>query len=268
STGISNLLESFPNHRYFEPVGVGKKFHRREGGRVFGNLFGKKSGSLESGTTIRPDGLVPMESLPANAESHLLDNQQELDGLTIDAYASRQGISTEQVWEKLRRGQLVGRTSRGQVLVYESIGAAALAVPAANQSTRASQDGDLPPLEFGGVAGRDGGQDHHQQSLMTVDGAGAMSNSTELALLLDHLSLAKEENREILRLTQDTLTKLSAMTDAVVQMKDEVIKSKDVQLADLQRALTEKEQNIAKLRQEKEDLEMLNRTLGEAAGLP
>ena len=90
--------------------------------------------------------------------------------------------------------------------------------------------------------------------------------STELALLLDHLSLAKEENREILRLTQDTLTKLSAMTDAVVQMKDEVIKSKDLQLATMQQAIAEKERNLSQLRQDKEDLEMLNRTLGTALG--
>lgn len=220
--------------------------------KVFGSLFGKKNSPvIETAESISP---------PASVGA----NHPELDGLAIEEYARRQNISTEDVWNRLRRGQLVGRTSRGKVLVYESISAAAIAAPA--PALRQGVEGDLPPLEFG--ASIEPGatrQDPLTGAMVALESAG-LPQSTELALLLDHLSLAKEENREILRLTQDTLTKLSSMTDAVIQMKDEVIKTKDTQLAALRDALDEKERAISRVLQEKEDLEILNRTLGAALG--
>ena len=244
---------------------------------MFGSLFGKKinvTGPSSPGIPNEPS--LSGTGSPANFETYaqasgdLSPNAVTMDsfeGLPVESYAERRGISTDQVWEKLRCGELVGRTSRGKVLVYESIGAAAMAVPAVQEGSKPAQDGDLPPVEFGGIPAGNSEVDTPQQSLVSMESHGALQSSTELALLLDHLSLAKEENREILRLTQDTLTRLSSMTDAVVQMKDEVIKSKDVQLAELRRSIAEKEENISKLRQEKEDLEMLNRTLGQAAGI-
>jgi hypothetical protein len=250
---------------------------------VFGSLFGKKNSSQPE---IRPDisgSWQADEPVLASQPESIADSTPDtssLDGLTIEEYAHRQRLATDEVWNRLRRGQLVGRTSRGKVLVYESIGAAAIATPAVSASARqapgygslanATSEGDLPPLEFGATANapaHSGGSADPSQSLsmIALETAG-LPQSTELALLLDHLSLAKEENREILRLTQDTLTKLSSMTDAVVQMKDEVIKSKDTQLAALRDALEEKDRSMARLLQEKEDLEILNRTLGTALG--
>ncbi len=237
---------------------------------MFGSLFGKKN---PVGPESHPLASTAQECIPRELAPQ--EYLSELDGLSIEDYAQRQGTTTEEVWNRLRRGQLVGRTSRGKVLVYESISAAALAVPglansgagtgaAQGASYRNSSDGDLPPLEFGASGHLSARGASTATAMVSMDMAGPQS--TELALLLDHLSLAKEENREIIRLTQDTLTKLSSMTDAVVQMKDEVIKSKDVQLAEFQHALEEKERNISQLRQEKEDLEILNRTLGNALG--
>lgn len=249
-----------------QPIGsLSKNTNLTETLKVFGSLFGKKISAAPSATVsestepaVEP---VSQPNSPAkpeerNSQVHTAGpaegNTTALDGLSIEEYAALQNLSNDEVWSRLRKGQLVGRTSRGKVLVYESISAAALAAPAPGHD--GPSGGDLPPLEFGATSAGS------MVALETVGG----SSSTELALMLDHLSLAKEENREILRLTQDTLTKLSSMTDAVVQMKDEIIKSKDQQLASLQSAVAENEKNIAKLRQEKEDLEILNRTLGQA----
>ena len=235
---------------------------------MFGSLFGKKN---SVGQESHPLASVNEEVLLSKEYSHQ-EPLSELDGLSIEDYAHRQAMTTDEVWIKLRRGQLVGRTSRGKVLVYESISAAALAVPgltstatSAGGSSRHSADGDLPPLEFGASGHLAERGSATSSAMVTMDNMQG-PQSTELALLLDHLSLAKEENREIIRLTQDTLTKLSSMTDAVVQMKDEVIKTKDMQLAEFQHALKEKDRNISQLRQEKEDLEILNKTLGNALG--
>lgn len=243
---------------------------------MFGSLFGKKNISTPN-SSIEPSAEPAVETVEKETESALNaaaqpdPNNLALDGLTIEEYAKQQNLSHDEVWSRLRKGQLVGRTSRGKVLVYESISAAAMAAP--TSPARTPSGDDLPPLEFGARTDKNDAESKDPTTnqagavsagsllaLETMGGAG----STELALLLDHLSLAKEENREILRLTQDTLTKLSSMTDAVVQMKDEIIKTKDQQLAALQSAMAESEKNIAKLRQEKEDLEILNRTLGSA----
>jgi len=247
---------------------------------VFGSLFGKKNNALpEPGPEVSCPEVSSLENFsPENhaSESSVPESSVSpnslMDGLTIEEYARRQYLSQDEVWNLLRRGQLVGRTSRGKVLVYESIGAAAIANPAPT-TVRQPSEGDLPPLEFGATTtpsealqgATSAGFPGTPNAIVSLENSG-LPQSTELALLLDHLSLAKEENREILRLTQDTLTKLSAMTDAVVQMKDEVIKSKDVQLAALREALEHKDRTMAQLLQEKEDLEILNRTLGTALG--
>ncbi|MEZ4743941.1 MAG: hypothetical protein R3B45_16090 [Bdellovibrionota bacterium] len=79
----------------------------------------------------------------------------------------------------------------------------------------------------------------------------------ELALLLDHLSLAKEENKEIIKLTQDTINKITEMSESIVSMKNEVIAAKSQQILTLKEQLELQGQEIRKLQQEKEDLEML-----------
>jgi len=85
--------------------------------------------------------------------------------------------------------------------------------------------------------------------------------NTELALLLDHLSLAKEENREILKMTQESIRKVTELTDTIVEMKDTVIDAKETQIMFLKEQLETREKEIRKLMQQKEDLEILAQTI-------
>ncbi len=85
--------------------------------------------------------------------------------------------------------------------------------------------------------------------------------NTELALLLDHLSLAKEENREILKMTQESIRKVTELTDTIVEMKDTVIDAKETQIIFLKDQLETREKEIRKLMQQKEDLEILAQTI-------
>lgn len=86
-------------------------------------------------------------------------------------------------------------------------------------------------------------------------------SNTEIALLLDHLSLAKEENREILKMTQESIRKVTELTDTIVEMKDTVIEAKESQILFLKDQLDTKEKEIRKLLQQKEDLEILAQTI-------
>ena len=80
-------------------------------------------------------------------------------------------------------------------------------------------------------------------------------------ILIDHLSLAKEENREILRRTQDAMSRLTQMTDAMLEMKDALISSKDEQMSILKLRLSEQSADLTRALKENENLETLTNTL-------
>ena len=97
-------------------------------------------------------------------------------------------------------------------------------------------------------------------------GAGApVSSSTELALLIDHLSLSKDENREILRLAQESIRKITELSDTLVAMKDAVIEAKTTQIESLKELLALRDKEIKTLQKSNEDLEILARTVSRQA---
>jgi hypothetical protein len=153
---------------------------------------------------------------------------------------------------------------QGRLLIYS---------PAATEEPFA----DLPPLPGQGFAGARSSADASERTGANyLSLSGERGQTPELALLLDHLSLAKEENREILKLTEQSMQRVCAMSEALVQMKDAVIQSKDAELAalkserdmetaQLREQLQAREHEIRRLRQHSEDLEMLARTMASQA---
>jgi hypothetical protein len=171
----------------------------------------------------------------------------EIDGLELSNAASTLGISVDEIWRRIRNGMLLARTEKGKVLVYTDL---------------ALSGGDecLPPppgvlstdIDYGAVRA----VPFDARVELTVPG-----HSQEIALLIDHLSLAKEENREIIRLTQDSMARLSQMTDAMMDMKDSIIASKEEQMSILKGRLAEESANLLRALKEKEDLETLTQAL-------
>ena len=92
-------------------------------------------------------------------------------------------------------------------------------------------------------------------------GEGTSQPSTELALLIDHLSLSKDENREILRLAQESIRKITELSDTLVAMKDAVIEAKSTQIDSLKELLALRDKEIKTLQKSNEDLEILARTV-------
>lgn len=196
----------------------------------------------------------------------------DFQGVELKEYAKREGISVDALWRKIRTGSLIARTENGFVYVY------GLNQPDATKMKDAiggqerlndmiSQHG-LPPLP---VAYEDSDFDrnlpvvpHHNQAVADV------------ALLLDHLTVAKEESKQVLRLSQESITRITQMSEEIVKVKDELIaqqernlKAKEEsitsyerEIAILKQQLADKEESNRRLRQEVEDLEMLTRTLG------
>jgi hypothetical protein len=181
----------------------------------------------------------------------------EIDGLELSAAAQILGVSVDDIWRQVRNGKLIARTERGQVLVYTDC------------ELISGLEG-LPPLPPSGVTiepnSTSASEEPQKAVRMEELYPSALvqsqpSDRQEIALLIDHLSLAKEENREILRLTSESMSKLSEMTDRMLEMKDSIIASKEEQMQILKQRLAEQSSELRQALQQKEDLETLTEAL-------
>lgn len=246
----------------------------RETPHVFGAKESGKKRKNRHGSQPVPQREPALDHHKAGATSA----SPRLKGLSIEEYATKHELSEAEVWRMLRRGEVVGRTQEGHLLVFESAAQApapeALSVPAPEPKLPPGPTPDatiddltfLPPLpsEDGKVTlARSGASAGEYLTL-----SGERASSPELALLLDHLSLAKEENREILRMAQDSIKKVTEMSDAMLEMKDRVIDARETELLALKEQLAQRDTEMKKLRQQNEDLEMLAHTMATASKRP
>lgn len=201
-----------------------------------------------------------------------------VDGLTIEDYSKMHSVTEAEIWRRLRRGELFGRSQKGHLIIYKSQDGSAASAAESVVSLTNNKDGDqglpdpsaalasadladLPPLPPPGAEGALPGRSGASAGSNYLTLTGERGASPELALLLDHLSLAKEENREILRMTQESIRKVSELSDTVVEMKDAVIEAKESQIMALREQLAARDHDLRKLRQQNEDLEMLSRAI-------
>jgi hypothetical protein len=109
--------------------------------------------------------------------------------------------------------------------------------------------------------------DHEELPSLWAEGVsylsltGAAAQTPEVALLIDHLSLAKEENREILNFAQQSLAQVREITSQIVSSKDELLRLREEKIQLLEEKLARNLHELKKLSQEKEDLEMLTMEL-------
>ncbi len=154
---------------------------------------------------------------------------------------------------------------------------------AADLSHREQEQFKTKPIKTENKDGDEKRQDAIQQKETFIDdstefmpesGRGQLvaqdQNTAHVALLIDHLSLAKEENREILRLTQSSLEHITKTTEAIIHAKDALISKHEAdflnlktQVEEREKALVQSEKEIQQLKQQIEDLQMLSKVLSE-----
>ncbi len=208
-------------------------------------------------TTAINDGITTMDPIYVGSD----DNCAQIDGLELSDAARVLCVSIDELWRRIKNGALVARTVLGKVYVYTDL-------------PQMSADVPLPPPPSV-METRDHAVTFHREVLqpqlndpnqLALIRSGAsdlmeVSGNNDLALLIDHLSLAKEENREILRLTQDSMARLTQMTDSILEMKDSIITAKEEQLAIMKERLTEQAKELSHALKEKENLETLVRAI-------
>jgi hypothetical protein len=154
--------------------------------------------------------------------------------LTLEEYCLSFKRAPFDVWEEIRAGKLEAREVGGEVFIL---------TPHTRVEGASVDHEELPSLWAEGVS---------HLSL-----AGSSTQNPEIALLIDHLSLAKEENREILLFAQQSLAQVREITSQIVSSKDELLKLRDEKIQLLEEKLAHSHQTLKKLSQEKEDIEML-----------
>lgn len=193
----------------------------------------------------------------------LHSHDEDIDGLELSLAAKKLGITIDEIWRRIRNGLVLARTHKGQVFVYTDLQSSHVAselppVPSTDaegeQTYQTVLENQLHSEWNKGLTSRASNVDVH--SLIPVQ-----SHSPELSLLIDHLSLAKEENREILRLTHDSMARLTHMTDSLIEMKNSIIASKEEQMAILKQKIAEQSAQLVEALKEKEDLETLTQAL-------
>lgn len=209
---------------------------------------------VETSLENRSDKNVSQVNEEQTAKAVAEERCESIDGINIETYSKRHGISKSEVWKRLRSGELVGRTENGELRIYSDLRAAPSFEHVEEVIDEPKVFSGLPPLpssqKLSGTS-----EVPITATLITQDHSEEMQN--DMALFFDHLSIAKEENREIIRLTQNSLQKVTDLSEQLLDMKDAVIAAKEAQIKALKEQLEQADQQNARLRQENEDLQML-----------
>lgn len=187
-----------------------------------------------------------------------LENQQ-IDGLELSDAAAVLGVSIDELWRRIKNGALVARSVLGKVFVYTDLHHEDLPLPPPPMTRGHHPSLNAPRSEL--ALARHSGSVSAPLSTPEHLETFNVPMHPDLALVIDHLSLAKEENREILRLTQDSMTRLTQMTDSILEMKDSIIASKEEQIAIMKERLADQAKELSQALKEKENLETLARAI-------
>ena len=211
------------------------------------------------------------ESTASNAQ-----RDEDFEGRELRRYADDNKMTTEQIWGKIKRGELVARCHQGRMYVLENLDQLDELLRKTDQESPAIPIERLfgadhvevvPPSQeeiegmadseedvFSAFATDANEEENHGGGYLT---ARPLHHPPEIALLLDHLSLAKEENKDILKLTQNAIAQITSMTQSMLSLKDELLTTKEDQLNLYKGQLVDKDRELNQLKQEVEDLKML-----------
>lgn len=230
------------------------------------------------GSSLNPEPIVG--DLPNKTNLQPNEDNADIDGLLLDTYASQQNISHREIWKQVKSGKLIARTQNGKIYIYsDSIPNIHVTTPESwdaqsKNSTKDQEDQASTGCEFG-LPPLPSTTSEQSDKETFLGLSGKFADSPEVALLLDHLSLAKEENREVLRLAQESIRTMTDTTekvihakdqlitekDRMISQKDELIAEKDRQLELIRQKLADETSKLLKAKQDAEDMETLARTL-------
>lgn len=178
-------------------------------------------------------------------------------GQELSEYTTSQCLSEKEVWQRIRSGSLLAKCQNGKLMIYEQ--QSKKLITNKSKPTGKTKTPNLPPIPL----------ENHKIILKNNEPAPYTSDNLskqlppEIGFFLDHLSIAKEENNEIIKLTQNSISQITQMAESVVDTKDKLINNQEKQIEFLEKDQLEKDKHISSLLQEIEDLKMLVETLSQ-----
>lgn len=206
------------------------------------------------------------------------DDDVEIMGLDINEYSNKYNISPQQVWKDIKTGKLVARSERGKIFVYGN------SIPEYNNDTNIIQTNNhvnthnnvqnfmytsendiqrlnLPPLNnlF---------TDFNTSITTQTNSKNNNTMSLPIKIFTEHLNLAKDQQKNLIQLTQNYINTLTQMTEKIISLKDQHINEQSQKInlqqkenEQLQSTITQLEKENSILKQKIEDLEILTKMI-------
>lgn len=169
------------------------------------------------------------------------------DYIRAEEYMSQFDLNQEDFSDYINNYLLDHRYQDGELFVKstppprEDIGSLSLEDMIANKTL-----GELPPLPKGSGNKSDTQKDR--------------ALSTDL-ITMSQVSMFKDENKEILKFSEKSLTTMANYTQTIFRDKERIIDMKDKQIEELQRIILQKEDTIRSLRRQTDDFHILTDAL-------
>jgi hypothetical protein len=156
---------------------------------------------------------------------------------TIEEYAATHEKTNDQVWRMIRSGELPATYCQGKLMIADPNNA--LALEALEDSWKPR---NLPVVRSGAST-----SDSTRATLPDTSDIANFANN-ELALLIDHLSLAKDENREVLKVAQDSIQRISEIAEKLASSKDRLLSERESRLTEQSHCISAQNQTISDLK--------------------
>lgn len=163
------------------------------------------------------------------------------EAIPLERFAAERSVPRELVWSQIQAGRLRARVKAGVVYIMQQIDENK---PLEIEPTETPLAQPEPVVQT--------------QLAPTVSGV-------ELKALLEHLTAAKAEQRELAQLTRTTIEQIRFMSQELVSFKDRMLSEKEEKISHLEKQITRLEDEAKALRRAHEDLETLARAFEKAS---
>lgn len=188
---------------------------------------------------------IPLSAPPRTPRSPFATSlavaDQPEDLIPLERYASDRGLPRELVWSQIQAGRLRVRVRSGTIFILHQIDESA--------------EVNLPSPSLKPDA------EANVETVAAVIVEKENPPSIDLKTLLDHLTAAKEEQKELAQLTRTTIEQIRSMSSELVAFKDRMLSEKEAKISSLEERIQRLHDETQTLKKANEDLETLVRTI-------
>lgn len=152
------------------------------------------------------------------------------EAIPLERFAAERSVPRELVWSQIQAGRLRARVKNGVVYIMQQV----------NEDAPIEIESPLEPVA----------------TIEPIRSPDHLS-SVDLKALLEHLTAAKAEQKELAQLTRTTIEQIRFMSSELVAFKDRLLTEKEAKISQLEDQVAQLEKETRALRRSQEDMETL-----------